>query len=311
LNAGGTLAEAVDVPLPAGPKTEIPSVDWWTTSRCNLACDFCYGPVPGKDPVGRRPYILEALAASSARAVTFCGGEPLLLRKIDEYAAALRQRGKSTVLNTNGELLRRRLDQGLRLADFALVGISIEGSTAEVHCAMRGGKADFDEVMEAARLVAREPSVGLKLATVVSRVNRDNLPELARTVRDLDPDVWRLYQYSSRGDQNTGQQRHSLPDDEFRRLVEKAAALAAPVPTAPSAEAETEGCFIVDPAGNVLQPVGARYVRRGNCLEEPLDRIWAETPARSTIVNNKRWLSILSWPAAALNIRHSIVQPAF
>jgi hypothetical protein len=84
------------------------------------------------------------------------------------------------------------------------------------------------------------------------------LPELARTVRDLGPDVWRLYQYSSRGDQNTGQQRHSLPDEEFRRLVDEAAALAAPVPAAPSAEAETEGCLIVDPAGNVLQPAGAR-----------------------------------------------------
>ena len=226
--------------------------------------------------------------------MTFCGGEPLLLRKIGEYAGTLRQCGKSTVLNTNGELLRRCLDQGLRLADFAVVGISVEGSTAEVHREMRGDKADFDEVMAAARLVAREPGVSLKLATVVSGVNRDNLPELARTVRDLGPDVWRLYQYSSRGDQNTGQQRHSLPDEEFRRLVDEAAALAAPVPAAPSAEAETEGCLIVDPAGNVLQPVGARYVRRGNCLDEPLDRIWAEIPARSTIISNKRWLSVLS-----------------
>jgi MoaA/NifB/PqqE/SkfB family radical SAM enzyme len=278
----------------AASKTEIPSVDWWTTSHCNLSCDFCYGPVPGKDPVERRADILEALAGSSARAVTFCGGEPLLLRNIGEYAAALRQCGKSTVLNTNGEFLRRRLDQGLRLADFALVGISLEGSTPGVHRAMRGAKADFDEVMAAIRLVGREPGVALKLATVVSGVNRDDLPALARTVRDLAPDVWRLYQYSSRGDQNTGQQRHSLADDEFRRLAAEVADLAAPVLTAPAAEAETEGCLIVDPAGNVLQPAGARYVRRGNCLEEPLDRIWAKIPTRSSIISNKRWLSVLS-----------------
>ena len=288
------MAEATRRPISAEPKVQIPSVDWWTTSHCNLACDFCYGPVPGKDPVERRDDIFEAIAASCARAVTFCGGEPLLLRKIGPYAAALRQLGKSAVLNTNGELLRRRLDQGLRLTDFALVGISLEGSTPGVHRAMRGQKADFDEVIEAARLVGKEPGVSLKLATVVSRVNRENLGHLARTVRDLAPDVWRLYQYSSRGEQNSGQQRHSLPDEEFRRLVQEAAALAAPVPTAPSTEAETEGCLIVDPSGNVLEPVGARYVRRGNCLEKPLDRIWAESPARSAIINNKRWLSVLS-----------------
>jgi MoaA/NifB/PqqE/SkfB family radical SAM enzyme len=174
-----------------------------------------------------------------------------------------------------------------------MVGISVEGSTPEVHRAMRGEKADFDEVIEAARLVAKEPGVSLKLATVVSGVNRDDLPALARTVRDLAPDVWRLYQYSSRGDQNFGQRRHSLADDEFRRLVKEATDVAAPVPTAPSAEAETEGCLIVDPSGNVLQPAGARYLRRGNCLAEPLDRIWADIPARSAIINNKRWLSVL------------------
>jgi MoaA/NifB/PqqE/SkfB family radical SAM enzyme len=311
LNAGGTLAKTADLPMSAEPTTDIPSVDWWTTSHCNLACDFCYGPVPGQDPVERRPDIVKALTASSARAVTFCGGEPLLIRKMGEYAAVLRQRGKSTVLNTNGELLRRRLDQGLRLADFAVVGISIEGSTPAVHCSMRGNKADFREVIAAARLVASEPGVSLKLATVVSGVNRDDLLELARTVRDLGPDVWRLYQYSSRGDQNTGQRRHSLLDDKFRRLVEQVAALAAPVPTAPSTETETEGCLIVDPAGNVLQPSGAGYVRHGNCLGEPLDHIWARIPARSTIINNKRWLSVLSQPTAALKIPHARVPPAF
>jgi MoaA/NifB/PqqE/SkfB family radical SAM enzyme len=250
--------------------------------------------VPGQDPVKLRDGILQAIAASSARAVTFCGGEPLLVKQVGEWAAILRQRGKSTVLNTNGELLRRRLGQGFELGNFALVGISVEGSTREVHRAMRGGKADLDEVIEAARLVAAEPGVRLKLGTVVSGVNRENLPALARTVRDLAPDVWRLYEYSSRGDQNTGQQRHWLPDGEFQRLAEEAAELAAPVPTAPSAEAETEGCLIVDPAGDVLQPSGASYVRLGNCLTEPLDGIWAEMPTRATIIRNKRWLSVLS-----------------
>jgi len=294
LNAGGTLAATAGTPPWLVAEARIPSVDWWMTSHCNLACDFCYGPVPGKDPIERRPEILQALADSSARVVTFCGGEPLLIRKVDEYAATLAQFGKSTVLNTNGELLRRRLDQGFWIANFSMVGVSIDGSTPEVHRAMRGQKSDLYEVMEAARLVTKEPGVNLKLATVVSRVNRDDLPSLARTVHDIGPDIWRLYQYSSRGVQNFGQQRHWLADGEFQHLVDTATDLASPVPTAPSTEAETEGCLIVDPAGNVLQPTGDGYLPLGNCLDESLDRIWARNPARSTIINNKRWLSILT-----------------
>ena len=103
MDVGGTLVEAAGLFVLTVPGTEIPSVDWWLTSHCNLACDFCYGPVPGKDPVDRREAILGALAASSARVVTFCGGEPLLVRRIDQYADTLAQRGKATVLNTNGQ----------------------------------------------------------------------------------------------------------------------------------------------------------------------------------------------------------------
>jgi MoaA/NifB/PqqE/SkfB family radical SAM enzyme len=290
---GSTLA-AADVTSPAASdpaKAGIPSVDWWITSRCNLACDFCYGPAPTTDPVELRGAICDALAASSAAVVTFCGGEPLLVKRVDSYAAIFKERSKATVLNTNGALLRRRMDQGFKLA-FTMVGVSIEGSTQDVHGAMRGTGADLDEALEAAR-ITREYGASLKIGTVVSQVNRHDLPSLARVIRVLRPDVWRLYQYSSRGDHNLGQQRHALTEGEFRRLADEASELASPVPTARSSESETQGCLIVDPNGNVLQPDGSGYVLRGNCLQEPLDEIWSRIPARSAIVANKRWLSIL------------------
>ena len=271
----------------------IPSVDWWITSRCNLACDFCYGPVPGRDPIELRDQILEALAVSSASVVTFCGGEPLLVRKIGDYASALRDGSKSTVLNTNGTLLRRRLDQGLKFP-FTMVGISIEGSTQEVHGAMRGQGADLAEALDAARYIAAAPQINLKVATVVSSVNRHDLPLLASVMRGLRPDVWRLYQYSSRGPQNSGQRRHHLSEADFQEIVDELSALASPVPVARSSESQTQGFLIVDPQGNVLQPSGDEYIRVGNCLDEPLDEIWNKLPARSAIIDNKRWLSILN-----------------
>ena len=136
---------------PPEPTAEIPSVHWWITSRCNLACDFCYGPLPTRDPVDQREAILSALIDCSARVVAFCGGEPLLVREVDQYAVALGASGKRTVLNTNGSLLRRRITAGLELA-FAVVGISIDGFTEATHRAMRGPKANLGEVLRAAEL---------------------------------------------------------------------------------------------------------------------------------------------------------------
>jgi MoaA/NifB/PqqE/SkfB family radical SAM enzyme len=272
----------------------IPSVDWWITSRCNLACDFCYGPSASRhDPVGLREAILSAIKKSSAAAVTFCGGEPLLVRDIGSYARKLADSGKRTILNTNGSLLRTRVGQGLDLA-FAVVGLSIDGSTEAVHRAMRGAKADFGEVLRAAELVAKTPGMSLKLATVVSNVNRADLPSLAALVRRLQPDIWRLYKYSSRGEQNTGQRRHPISEDEFRGLAEVAVAQAAPVPTAPVSDQDA-GCLIVDPEGWVLQPVGEDdYQRHGNCLEQPIDDIWAKMSTTAPIIENKRWLTVVA-----------------
>jgi MoaA/NifB/PqqE/SkfB family radical SAM enzyme len=293
LSAGSASPVAVDGGHAVTMEPAIPSVDWWITSRCNLACDFCYGPVPARDPVELRDQILEALAVSSASVVTFCGGEPLLVKNIGEYASSLRDGNKVTVLNTNGTVLRRRLDQGLKLA-FSAVGISIEGSSQEVHQAMRGPGADLAEAFAAAQVIADNPGISLKIGTVVSSVNRADLPALARRMRDLRPDIWRLYQYSSRGPQNSGQSRHWLPESEFQEIVDEVSILTSPVPTARSSESQTQGCLIVDPQGNVLQPSGNDYINCGNCLESPLDEIWNNIPVRSSIIANKRWLSILN-----------------
>jgi MoaA/NifB/PqqE/SkfB family radical SAM enzyme len=271
---------------------ELPSIDWWITSRCNFACDYCYGPEPGKDPGWLRDDILRAIRDSSARAVTFCGGEPLLVRDIGKYARQLRDAGKTTILNTNGSLLLRRMEQGLNLT-FDVVGLSLDGSCAEVHQAMRGVAADFDQVLLAAAEISSRPGISLKLATVVSRVNLADLSRLADLVRSMRPDVWRLYQYSPRGPVNTGRHRHELSGDSFREAAGIAARGAAPVPVAASPERVTAGCLIIDPDGNLIQPLSEGYRQLGNCLREPVDSIWARATFTETVQENKRWLSML------------------
>lgn len=279
--------------MTTGPMSSaLPSIDWWITSRCNFACDYCYGPEPGKDSGWLRDDILGAVRASSARAVTFCGGEPLLVRDIGKYARQLKDAGKTTVLNTNGSLLRRRMGQGLDFA-FDVVGLSLDGSCPEVHQAMRGVPADFDEVLRAAAEISGRPGTRLKLATVVSRVNLADLPRLAQLVRSLRPDVWRLYQYSPRGPVNTGQHRHEMSGESFREVTALAALQAAPVPVAASPESLTAGCLIIDPDGNLIQPLSDGYRHLGSCLREPINDIWARATFAETVQQNKSWLSVL------------------
>jgi MoaA/NifB/PqqE/SkfB family radical SAM enzyme len=274
----------------APASVEIPSVDWWVTSRCNLACDFCYGPVPGADPVDLRPRIARAISGSPARAVTFCGGEPLLVKELVRYARLQREAGKLAVLNTNGELLRRRFGSTAELP-FDVVGISIDGPTEPIHRRMRGAEADFAETVAAARWLADGGGgIRRKIGTVISSVNVGHVAELARLVRGLGPDVWRIYQFSPWGPQNRGVARHRIGAPEFASAVARAAEIAAPVPVESSTVEMTGGCLIVDPSGDVLAPRGTDYVSLGSCLDEGIENIWRRSTRKSIIDANKRWL---------------------
>jgi MoaA/NifB/PqqE/SkfB family radical SAM enzyme len=280
-----------DVTSDSQPTVEdIPSVDWWVTSRCNLHCDFCYGPTPSVDPVQLRDRIATAISLSPGRAVTFCGGEPLLVRKLADYARRQQMAGKATILNTNGELLRRRFDSPERLP-FDVVGISIDGPNARVHRQMRGADADFDETLAAARWIADHgQEVKRKIGTVLSAVNVNHVEELAGLVRALAPDVWRIYQYSPWGPQNRGQARHQITESDFNQAVRRAAAAAFPVAVNASTSATTGGCLIVDPYGSILRTEGDGYVAIGNCLDEPVEHIWRRSPQQSMVRTNKLWL---------------------
>jgi MoaA/NifB/PqqE/SkfB family radical SAM enzyme len=226
--------------------------------------------------------------------ITFCGGEPLLVRRLPELAALIRDRGKRTVLNTNGELLRRRFGDGSPMP-FDVVGISLDGPDEPTHRAMRGADADFAESVSAAGWVIGT-GAQLKIGTIVSAVNADRLVRLAALIRTLRPVTWRLYQYSPWGPQSRGHARHSVDAEAFGRTVAALSEAAAPVPVVASSTDTTGGCFIVDPGGTILRPDGTRYVPLGNCLEEPIDDLWAREPRPHEVTENKRWHLRLAEP---------------
>jgi MoaA/NifB/PqqE/SkfB family radical SAM enzyme len=274
---------------PRSATTKIPSIDWWITSRCNLHCDFCYGPVPETDPRDLRTHISNAISSAPAAAVTFCGGEPLLVRELPAIARHQQEAGKLTVLNTNGELLRRRFRTTAELP-FDIVGISVDGPDEKVHSQMRGVEADFAETLAAATWLAEDrASPRRKIGTVVSRVNAPSLVALASLVRQIAPDIWRLYQYSPWCPRNGGHARHHLDNVSFADAVERASAVCDPVPVQSSPVPMTGGCLIVDPYGRVLCTKDDAYIAIGNCIEEPIEEIWDRSP-QAVVRDNKRWL---------------------
>ena len=214
-----------------------------------------------------------------------------MVREINVYASLQKRHGKTTILNTNGELLLRHLKRHAGDFPFDVVGISIDGATAAVHQAMRGPRASLERTIVAATWASSQPGVRLKVGTVVSAVNLESLPELAVLIRRLRPFVWRLYQYSPWGPQNRGRDRHAVDREQFDTAVQRAVAMVAPIQVASSGVDVTGGCVIVDPGGNILRAEQSGYMVLGNCLRESVAAVWSRLPRPSSVIENKRWLA--------------------
>jgi MoaA/NifB/PqqE/SkfB family radical SAM enzyme len=274
---------------------EFPGIDWnIITIPCNLACDFCYRKVMDNDHPELRDDIANALEASPAPTISFCGSEALLVRGVFEYARRFKNgpANKKVVLNSNLELYRRTVE---REGDgpFTTVSASIEGPTPEIHGRIRkrhdGRPASLADTWDGA-LLAKEAGSEIKVATVVCGDTYTHLPETVTATRyGIGPDVYRWYQYNHNGVLNTGQSHHNITAEVYWDAVVLAKKRAGDIPAYPS-DNESQACLVVEPNGDVEVTI-AGNVRIGNCLEKPIQDIWIELPdeIRQKVLGNKGW----------------------
>jgi len=80
------------------------TVHWFVTSKCNENCKFCFRPRFAEEK-GSAQSLAEKLADSPIKQVVFTGGEPLLLRKLEDCLKILVGAGIDTSIHANGNLL--------------------------------------------------------------------------------------------------------------------------------------------------------------------------------------------------------------
>lgn len=167
---------------------------WDITYACPLRCTHCYSES------GRRPsrqlglddmlYVADALASLRPELVTLAGGEPTLVRGLDQVARRFTAAGVPVGVYTSG--WRLAPETAARIAGaFDVVTISVDGATAAVHDRIRGRDGSFDRALAAAALLdtiaGRERVAGpatfrLGLDFVVTRGNYHQLEDFCRTV---------------------------------------------------------------------------------------------------------------------------------
>jgi radical SAM protein with 4Fe4S-binding SPASM domain len=175
------------------------SVSWNLTQRCNLECAHCYlSAVAGADTRGElsteecRRVIAEIARVNPNVFLILTGGEPLLRRDIWEIAAAAAGQGFTTVLGTNGVLLRE--PEAKRMRELGVLGasISLDSTDPARHDAFRHLPGAWQGAVRGTRVLA-EAGLDFSLHMSVTDWNVQEVPAMIDLARELGAKVLNFF----------------------------------------------------------------------------------------------------------------------
>jgi len=205
---------------------------WEITRACDLACQHCRAAaVPDADP-GELTHdeALRLIARLDGFGdplphLVFTGGDPLKRADLFELIAAARHAGlRVSVAPSATPLLTRDALVALYDAGIDAISLSIDGSTAARHDAIRGIERTFDHTLSAAA-VAREIGLPFQVNTVVCGDTAADLPAIYDRVRAMGAARWSLFFLVSVG---RGRVLQPMTAERAEEILGWAASIAAP-----------------------------------------------------------------------------------
>ena len=174
-------------------------VYWEITRACSLACLHCRAEAaptaaPGQLDTAAGLKLLRQLAAVTPKPhVVLTGGDPLERADLFELIAAGRELGLNMSVSPSGtpRLTEEAIDKFL-ISGLSAISLSLDGSTAARHDAIRGVPGCFERTLVAGRRAA-EVGLAFQVNTLVSAETVDDLPAIDTLVRSIGSTRWSLF----------------------------------------------------------------------------------------------------------------------
>ncbi|MGB2716700.1 MAG: radical SAM protein [Vicinamibacterales bacterium] len=189
------------VPDVARPSTTFrPSIYWYLSFRCNLACRHCsVNSSPTTDTSGdlstsEAMQVIDQLEAANVAGVILTGGEPLYRDDAREILRELVARRINSALETNGLLIDEEVVRIVSSARASGVGVnisvSLDGGNRETHEWLRGLNT-FHRTIENLRRL-KEANIRFNVQCIVHQKNKNSIVDLFDEMRRLLPAVDRI-----------------------------------------------------------------------------------------------------------------------
>src|SRR5256712_3735857 len=196
--SGHEAAPASAISSAAAPYTAY-SVSWNLTQRCNLECSHCYmSAFAGADTRGElstdecRRVMDEIALVNPNVFLILTGGEPLLRKDLWDLAAYAAEKRFTTVLGTNGVLLREREAAYMREHRVLGASISLDSTDRARHDAFRHLPGAWEAAVRATRVLA-DAGLDFSLHMSVTDWNVGEVPAMIDLAKELGAKVLNFF----------------------------------------------------------------------------------------------------------------------
>jgi radical SAM protein with 4Fe4S-binding SPASM domain len=206
---------------PAAPYTAY-SVSWNLTQRCNLECAHCYMSAhAGADTRGElstdecRRVVDEIARVNPNVFLILTGGEPLLRRDLFDVAGYAADKGFTTVLGTNGVLLRENEARLMRRHGVLGASISLDSTERAKHDLFRRLPGAWDGAVRATRVLT-EAGLDFSLHMSVTDWNVGDVPAMIDLAKELGAKVLNFFFLVRTG---RGRDLTDIDADAYERIL--------------------------------------------------------------------------------------------
>ena len=196
---------------------------WEVTQSCDLACKHCRAaaqPIAHPDQLthAEGKALIDQIADMGVPIFVFTGGDPLKRADVYELIHYAAEKGVKVALTPSATpLLTRESIFKLKEAGLVRLGISLDGSTPEIHDTFRGLPGAWERTIQAIEW-ANEAGLPIQVHTTISRHNAHDLDDLCALFEKLAIVMWNVFFLVPVG---RGQLGDLLSGEEFEQVFGK------------------------------------------------------------------------------------------
>ena len=196
---------------------------WEVTQSCDLACKHCRAaaqPIAHPDQLttAEGKALIDQIAEMQVPIFVFTGGDPLKRQDVFELIRYAAEKGvKVAVTPSATPLLTREAIFKMKEAGLVRLGISLDGSTPEIHDAFRGLPGAWARTIQAIEW-ANEAGIPIQVHSTISRHNAHDLDNLCALFEKLAIVMWNVFFLVPVG---RGQLGDLLSGEEFEEVFGK------------------------------------------------------------------------------------------